>query len=223
MRFADPPHETIGSLSSLLRQPSHLVNLIVQPIHTRITSSLSQDSGTDFSGVGIKDPYLIFRERYCKDKSTKCKRSGSIRDKFNFFEMNKLASQLAEIGVYLQRTRHECELIEKRCTKKSNGKSGMGNSDFAGRLKPRKIEHSISSSSYNSDSGKGSMTDAEVLVGVMEEEEEEMDSEPLQEVSKSQDPADKEVERLLQIARQLSQQVQHQRHRKGNREGGDCM
>lgn len=222
MRFADPPHETIGSLSALLRQPSHLINLVVQPIHTRITSSLSQDSTAEFSGVGIisarerKDPYYAFLEKFCKDK-TKCKRSGSIRDKCDFAEMNRLASQLNEVSICLQRTQQECELIEKRCARKLDEKSGCSDSTdvFCDGAKFRKIEHSMSSSSYNSDSGKGSMTDAEGLEGVAEVEEEEVDSEPMQGV---QDAEDKEVERLLQIAQKLAQQVQQRRHRKGEGE-----
>ena len=234
MRFADPPHETIGSLSALLRQPSHLINLIAQPVHTKITSSLSQDSGAGFSGAGIltdqerKDPYCAFREKYCKGK-TQCNRSGSIRDKCDFAEMNKLASQLAEVNICLQRTQQECDLIEKRCMRKLEEKFTKDRTTdiLCEGAKLRKIEHSVSSSSYNSDSGKGSMTDAEGLEGVIEEEYEgECVDFELQGFTKSQnieneevdnslDPEDKEVERLLQIARQLAQQVHHRHHRKG--------
>lgn len=230
MRFADPPHETVGSLSALLHQPSHLVNLVVQPIHTRITSSLSQDESIDFgaatmvSSLERKDPYCVFREKYCKGK-TKCKRSGSVRDKYDSAEMNRLASQLADVSTCLQRTQRECLLIEKRCTRKVDEALGEGNSDsnfVCDGAKIRNMEHSMSSSSYNSDSGKGSITDAEVLEGVAEEEEEEedgLDSEP---VDESQDPKDKQVEHLLQIARKLTQ-VQRRHLGKGERECSYCI
>lgn len=223
MRVADPPHETVGSLSTLLHQPSHLVNLVVQPIHSRIMSSSgSQDAAANLSGAATitsrerKDPYCVFREKYCKGLA-KCKRSGSIRDKCDFVEMNRLISRLSEVSICLKRTQQECELIEKRCARKLGGgegeKAGNGHSDSTsdGGVKFRKIEHSISSSSSNSDSGKGSMTGAEALEGVIEEEEAEgVDSEPTEGLT----AADREVERLLRIAQALTQQ-QHRRKGEG--------
>lgn len=72
------------------------------------------------------------------------------------------------------------------------------------------------------------MTDADGLEGVAEEEEEEegecvdlqgftksQNLEDQEEVDNCLDPEDKEVERLLQIARQLAYQVHHRHHRKG--------
>lgn len=223
MRYADPPHETVGSISALLHQPSHLVNLVVQPIHSRITSSLSQDEGADFGGAGMisslerRDPYCVFREKYCRSK-TKSKRSGSIRDKYDSMEMNRLASQLGDVNICLQRTQRECELIEKRCTRKVE-ETPEDNSDCNSGVvrdaaKIQTMQHRMSSSSYNSDSGKGSLTDAEALEGVAEVGEE-VDCEPTERLTQSQDATDKEVERLLQIARRLTQQVQRQHQKKG--------
>ncbi len=175
--------------------------------------------------MGGRDPYCVYREQYCNSGNPRAQRLPSIREKCDFAEMNKLISQLSEVSVCLQRTKQECELIEKRCKrqqkiqgKPEDSKSAIGSSKSA----LRKLGHSISSSSYGSDSGKGSMVDYEVLEGVTEgdEGEEEMDCGP-QETDLSlglggtEGARDKEVERLLDIAKRLTQQALLQQQRKG--------
>ena len=179
--------------------------------------------------IGGRDPYCVFREQYCNSDKPKGKHSPSIREKCDFAEMNRLISQLAEVSVCLQRTKQECELIEKRCRRKNSeiqDKNEDSNSGIFGNPSSKpvkmKIGHSISSSSYGSDSGKGSMVDYELLEGVTEgdEQEEEMDCGP-QEVELSvggtQEIGDKEVERLLNIAQRLTQQALLQRQNKGEK------
>lgn len=229
MRFEDPPYETVGSISSLLHQPSHLINLVVQPIQCKTTSNLDRDAciaATSLPWTAAvqvtkegRDPYCIFRENYCNTEST-LKRSASVRQKCNFAEMNKLVSQLAEVSICLQRTRQECELIEKRCCSKEKSKEADSSSALCdgggGASFDKTVKHSVSSSSYGSDSGKGSMVDQEALDEVVEEEEE-VDSTPVEggNAMTTQEAGDTEVERLLQIAQLLTRQVQQQQQKRG--------
>ena len=236
-RFADPPHETVGSMSALLGQPSHVINLQVQPIQCKVTSNLSPSEHARLPSSAAarevtkdgKDPYFVFREKYCNNNTgTKSRRKASVREKCDFAEMNRLISQLAEVNVYLQHTKRECELIEKRCQAKSETEppSKMATTTntataFSDRAKfGKRIEHSASSSSYSSDSGKGSMVDPEALE---EEEGEEGEGEgvdcgegAVERVRR--EPAgdgDEEVERLLKIAQNLNQRILRQQQKKG--------
>ena len=174
--------------------------------------------------VGGRDPYCVFREQYCKtDRLAESKRVPSIREKWNPVEMSRLLLQLTEVSLCLQRTKQECELIEKRCGRDSEdrGKAEDSNSansfgSTASKSSRRKFGHSISSSSYGSDSGKGSMVDYEALESVMESEErgdETNRGEPREtdfDVRGTEAVQDDEVERLLLIAQRLTEQVVQQ-------------
>lgn len=208
-------------MSALLHQPSHLINLVVQPIHVHCKTVSSSHQHVTSTVVPLsalaKDPYCAFREMYCTDMS-KCKPFAPVGQKCGSLERNRLISQLDDVRICLHRTQQECELIEKRCTRNlekrlvetSRKDSGSNFSDETGR----KMEHSISSlSRYSSDSGKGSISDTETLERV-EEEEEEGDCKHMEEITDSQKTADDEVERLLQIAQRLTQHVQDHCHRK---------
>lgn len=218
MRFADPPHETVGSISTLFHQSNHLIDLIVQPIHCRITAcppqittNLSSPKEAMTASVGGKDPYCAFREKYYNSKSRHL-----VREKCNFAEMNRLISQLADVSICLKHTQQECELIEKRCSKKAAENLSSTTCETEVFCGSDAIKHSTSaSSSYSSDSGKGSMTDAEAVEGVVEEEKVEEEEEDCDGISQPQQTEDKEVERLLQIAQSLTQQIRQQHLRKG--------
>lgn len=221
-------------MSALLSQPSHLLSLTVQPLHCKITSNLAQGEGGVVSlphSAAVRatregrDPYCVFRERYCRGRPKTSPRP--VRQKCNFAEMNRLLSQLAEVGTYLQRTRQECELIEERCREKapvaSAGKrTGSGGKGRA-RSNGKEIEHSISSSSYGSDSGKGSIEeDPEPQHEEVAEERggEEVDR-GLPEETESREAGDREVERLLCIAQRLTRQVRDQQQKKGTSQSND--
>ena len=229
-RFADPPHETVGSISTLFHQSNHLIDLIVQPIHCRITANPTQiitnlsrprEAMAASVQVGGKDPYCAFRERYHNDSKSRYQPS-LVRDRCNFAEMNRLISQLADVSICLNRTQHECELIEKRCSQKAaaenlSSTAAESSQVFRGSASDgaKAIKHSTSdSSSYSYDSGKGSMTDAEALKGVAGVEGEGKGEEGCDGISHQQ-TEDREVERLLQIAQSLTQQIHQQQLRKG--------
>lgn len=274
-RFADPPHETVGSLSTLLRQPNHLLSLLVQPLQCRKTTTTSSSSDpahhhhhhhqtapcgvSSASAVAARvtkdgrDPYCVFRESYCHGSggmTGSARRSGHkvapvIREKCDFAEMNRLLSQLAEVSAYLQHTRLQCELIERRCgpagesggasRKEANLTTTVSGGCCNGGKRGTRMGHSASSSSYSSDSGKGSVTDPAVLE---EEEEGEGEGEELEVRRKEgadrkeeekggrdgadccrrleeEEAGDREVERLLEIADCLNKKLLHQRQSKG--------
>lgn len=246
LRFVDPPHETVGCMSAILHQPSYLVDLMVHPILSSPTTSrtLQYTTATSLSDAARKvkeegkDPYCIFREKYCNGRSSSFDRqsSASVRERFDSEEMSRLISRLSEVSVCLHRTQLECELIEKRCAlglrrmDDSGHASAVFGDDEAAKSKKKMMEHIMSSSSYSSaDSGKGSMVGSEVLESVEEGEEEEGEGDQvdcgLPETKRGAkvgergeggaEVGDRKVEQLLQIAHNLMEQAQRQQQRKG--------
>lgn len=247
LRFVDPPHETVGCMSAILHQPSYLVDLMVHPILCKTSPTTSRTlqytTATSLSDAARKvkeegkDPYCIFREKYCNGRSSSFDRqsSASVRERFDSEEMSRLISRLSEVSVCLHRTQLECELIEKRCAlglrrmDDSGPASAVFGDDEAVKSKKKMMEHIMSSSSYSSaDSGKGSMVGSEVLESVEEGEEEEEEAQAdcgLAETERGVEVGergeggvevgDRKVEQLLQIAHNLMEQAQRQQQRKG--------
>lgn len=141
IRFSDPPHSPISSLHTILQVPAHMVDLTVSPlpsmsVHctTSNPATISNDDVPSFLQVkDERDPYCRYRDTYHKSRRTVVAgghssaskgTGGFVRQKCDFAEMNKLLSQLAEVSLSLERTREECDMIARRCSKRSRRKSG---------------------------------------------------------------------------------------------------
>ena len=139
IRFSDPPHSPISSLHAILQVPAHVVDLTMSPLPStsvHCTSSnpttISNDDMPSFLQLkDERDPYCRYRDTYHKSQRTVVAGSrssaskgtgGFVRQKCDFAEMNKLLSQLAEVSLSLERTREECDMIARRCSKKSRRK-----------------------------------------------------------------------------------------------------
>ena len=115
IRFADPPFTAVTSITAILREPSHIVDLIVSSLETPVNTVPVEPAANlwGLQGKAKVDPYCRYREFY-QDRAKAD--SGCVRNKCNFEEMNKLISQLSEVSISLQRTQHECDEIAKRCS-----------------------------------------------------------------------------------------------------------
>ena len=116
IRFADPPFATVSDVSTILKEPSHIVNLIVSPL-TSLTEKASENgTAWKLKSADERDPYCRYRERYGGEQSS---RSGQVRTKCNLAQMNRLLSQLSDVSLRLQRTQDECDEIARRCRRKN--------------------------------------------------------------------------------------------------------
>lgn len=93
VRFAEPPFDVVSDVGSILREPRHIVDLVVSPI----------------ADVQV----MVSRRLNGKDRGFAAR-----RNKWNFLEMNRLLSQLTEVGLSLQRTQQVCDQIAKQCENK---------------------------------------------------------------------------------------------------------
>ena len=139
IRFSDPPHSPISSLHTVLHVPAHVVNLTVSPLPTPSVPCSSASPATIGGDVTTflqvrdeRDPYCRYRDIYHNPQRTVVAgrhsnaprgSGGFVRQKCDFAEMNKLLSQLAEVSLSLERTREECDMIARRCSKRTNERS----------------------------------------------------------------------------------------------------
>ena len=114
--FADTPHTPVSSLSTLLEQPSHLLDLTVSPLPSTSSNFTPAQAfeKQEFSFRDTRDPYCRYREMY-RHSGSRHEPNGLVRQRCNFAEMNRLFSQLTEVSLSLQRTQDECERIAQKC------------------------------------------------------------------------------------------------------------
>ena len=136
LRFADPPFAAVSEVSTILQEPSHVVNLIVSPLergdsvaeapHLRMRRSESCRRDIDFD-----DPLCKLAKHQRELRSTPgsegfdaCDGEGMIRarQKCSPVEMARLLEALSEVNVSLQRTQEQCDAIEERCSRNEEGK-----------------------------------------------------------------------------------------------------
>ena len=207
IRFAAPPQETVGNMSVLFQEPSNVINLVVHPIGYCKTAPNSPTFSIPTPSLQIsegKDPYCVFRERYCNGK-----RDGSVKAKYDFTEMNRLISKLDELNIYLHRTQ---QVIAEKCVMKTEHTDSISQDFSDDGTKTKKTTEHVHTTILWPSSGKGSILDSEGLEDIREIEEE-VDCEQTRE---SYETEDQKVEQLLLIAHRLTQQIQHQQRKSKN-------
>lgn len=225
IRYTDAPHNTVGSLSALLKEPRHVIYLVVHPIrHFSNGSVTNYADQMHYNAIPItaKEPFYTFRGRHCNFSLNSERRNGGakpVKEKWD-----RLCSQLAEINVYLQRTQKECDFIAEKCGNRKDTSTSSAGRHFkeAGGMRggnvKNLVKHSVSScsSSASSESGKGSMLDmvgeeeVDAASNLMSVQDHSHAKEMKEEEVKMEENEDERVERLLGIAQGLTHQF-HQR------------
>ncbi len=133
IRFSEPPCSPVTSVTEILAEPSHIVQLLVTPLphsthltlpptprahSTQVTlpppsrahfthpprSSLSRGP-RDHTPT---DPYCQYKERF------KPNASSTIKHKCDYSDMERLLSQLDQVSESLQRTQRACDALMTR-------------------------------------------------------------------------------------------------------------
>ena len=115
IRFSYPPCSPIASVSEILQEPSHIVQLIATPLpHTNplitlpILQSRSYRQKTDSSRTKKTDPYCQYKEMFGSSVPA------LIERKCDFPDMERLLSQLEDVSQSLERTQRACDKLMAR-------------------------------------------------------------------------------------------------------------
>lgn len=133
LRFADPPFAAVSDVYAILKEPHHVVSLIVSPLQCGGSASVAPLAGLHSAGCryengDLSDPLCKRRRQHSlmASRSAPGARRGSdetdsdamhARRKCSPAEMNRLLEALTEVDDRLQRTQEQCDAIEARCAR----------------------------------------------------------------------------------------------------------